>query len=238
MVTIILSTIDRLIADRRSSSVRSSPLRKSFYLALIAFAPFALAQNTGVAVLSGTGMVYLNGGQLSNSNAVVAGDVIQTKDNGTATINGPGGSVAIEPNSIVRFQGQSVALDRGQISIGTGQSLTVNARDFKITPISNDWTQFYVTRSGGSINIIARKNDVTINCGSSGSDRVKEGQQISRLDADNCGLVANKAAGAPTAARGPILTSGTAKWVALGAGGALAAWSLSHSDDPVSPAIP
>jgi hypothetical protein len=218
--------------------VRSLRLQKSLCFVLIALTPLVLAQNTGVAVLSGTGMVYLNGGQLSNSNAVVAGDVIQTKDNGTATINGPGGSVAIEPNSIVRFQGQSVALDRGQISIGTGQSLTVNARDFKITPVSNDWTQFYVTRTGGSINVMARKNDVTINCGSSSGERVREGHQISRLDADNCGLLANKGAGAPTAARGPILTSGTAKWIALGTGGALAAWSLAHSDDPVSPAIP
>jgi len=196
--------------------------------------PFAFAQTTGVAVLSGTGSVYLNGGLLSNSNAVVSGDVIQTKDNGTAAINGPGGSVAIEPNSIVRFQGQSVALDRGQISVATGQSLTVNARDFRITPVSNEWTQFYVTRTGGSINVMARKNDVTINCGSSGSDRVKEGQQISRLDADNCGLIA-KAAGAPTAAHGPILTSATAKWAALATGGALTIWSLSHDDDPVSP---
>ncbi len=214
--------------------MRRSLLQELICLALIAVSPFAFAQTTGVAVLSGTGTVYLNGGQLSTSNAVVAGDVIQTKDNGTATINGPVGSVAIEPNSIVRFQGQSVALDRGQISIGTGQSLSVNARDFRITPVSNDWTQFYVTRTGGSINIIARKNDVTINCGSSGTDRVKQGQQISRLDADNCGLIA-KGVGAPTAARGAILTSGTAKWIALGTGGALAAWSLSHSDNPVSP---
>jgi len=214
--------------------VRRSLLQKSVCLALTVLSPFAFAQTTGVAVLSGTGSVYLNGGLLSNSNAVVSGDVIQTKDNGTAAINGPGGSVAIEPNSIVRFQGQRVALDRGQISVATGQSLTVNARDFRITPVSNEWTQFYVTRTGGSINVMARKNDVTINCGSSGSDRVKEGQQISRLDADNCGLIA-KAAGAPTAAHGPILTSATAKWAALATGGALTIWSLSHDDDPVSP---
>jgi hypothetical protein len=217
--------------------VRRSLLQQCVCLALTVLSPFAFAQTTGVAVLSGTGSVYLNGGLLSNSNAVVTGDVIQTKDNATAAINGPGGSVAIEPNSIVRFQGQSVALDRGQISIGTGQGLTVNARDFRITPASNEWTQFYVTRAAGSINVIARKNDVTINCGSSGSDRVKEGQQVSRLDADNCGLIA-KAAGAPTAAQGPILTSATAKWAALATGGALAAWSLSHSDDPISPDAP
>jgi len=217
--------------------VRGSLLQKWLCLALAAMSPLALGQTTGVAVLSGTGNVYLNGGLLSNSNAVVAGDVIQTKDSGTAAVNGPAGSVAIEPNSVVRFQGKSVALDRGQIAVGTGQSLTVNARDFRITPVSNDWTQFYVSRTGGSITVVARKNDVTINCGTSSAERVKEGHQITRLDADNCGLIA-KTSGAPTAARGPVLTSGSAKWIALGVGGSLAAWSLIHSDDPVSPASP
>lgn len=216
--------------------MRESAFRKSVCLLLVVLAPFAFAQNTGVAVLNGSGTIYLNGGALSASNAVVAGDVIQTKDNGTATINGPAGSILIEPNSTVRFQGQSIALDRGQISVATGKGFSVNTRDFHITPVSSDWTQFYVTRTGGSINIVARKNDVTVNCGSSASERVKEGHQISRLDADNCGLA--KAGGAPTAAQGPILTSSTAKWSALAIGGGLTMWSLLHSDDPVSPAGP
>ena len=213
-----------------------SAFHNSVCLLLLVLAPFTLAQNAGVAVLSGSGAVYLNGSQLSNSNAVVTGDVIQTKENGTATINGPGGSILVEPNSIVRFQGQSVALDRGQISVATGRALSINARDFRITPVSNDWTQFYVTRTAGTINVITRKNDVTVNCGPSGSDRVKEGQQISREDADNCGLATRN--GAPAAAKGPILASDKAKLAALATGGGLAAWSLLHSDDPVSPAIP
>ncbi len=233
--------------------VRRFELQKCVCLVLVVLAPFAFAQDAGVAVLSSTGPVFLNGGQLSNSNAVVSGDVIQTKESGTATINGPGGSIAIEPNSIVRFQGQSIALDRGQVSIGTGKGLSVNTRDLHIVPVSNDWTQYYVTRNSGTISIVARKNDVTVSCGASdrgdgtdkagrsgkgnGPERVKEGQQTSREDADNCGLITRKA-GAPTAAKGPILTSGTAKWVALGAGGALAGWSLGHGDDPVSPAGP
>jgi hypothetical protein len=217
--------------------VHRSAFKKSVCLLLVVFTPVLFAQNSGVAVLTGSGTVYLNGGQLASSNAVVAGDVIQTKENGTATVNGPGGSILIEPNSIVRFQGQSIALDRGQISVATGKSISVNARDFRITPVSSDWTQFYVTRTGGSINIVARKNDVTVNCGTYGSDRVKEGQQISRDDADNCGLIA-KGSGAPTAAQGPILTSGVAKWSALAVGGGLTIWSLAHGDDPVSPAIP
>ena len=214
-----------------------SAFKKSVCLLLVVFTPVLFAQNSGVAVLTGSGAVYLNGGQLSNSNAVVAGDVIQTKDNGTATVNGPGGSILIEPNSIVRFQGQGIALDRGQVSVATGKGLSVNARDFRITPMSNDWTQFYVTRTGGSINIVARKNDITVSCGAYGSDRVKEGQQISREDADNCGLMA-KGSGAPTAARGPFLTSNAAKWSALAVGGGLTIWSLAHGDDPISPTLP
>jgi hypothetical protein len=216
--------------------VRSSVLQRCICLVVFGLVPVAFAQNTGVAVVNSTGSVFLNGAQLSNSNAVTAGDIVQTKETGTATINAPGTSIAVESNSILRVQGQSVALDRGQISVATGNGLSVNARDFKITPATNNWTQFYVTRSGGTINIIARKNDVTVNCGS-GSDTVKEGHQLSREDADNCGLIA-KRAGAPTAAKGAILTSGYAKWVALGTGGGLAAWSLAHGDDPVSPDKP
>ena len=216
--------------------MRSSAFQRRICMVLIVLVPVAFAQTANVAVVNSTGPVFLNGAQLSNSNAVVAGDIVQTKENGTAAINGPGSSIAVEPNSILRFQGQSVALDRGQISVATGNGLSVNARDFKITPVSNNWTQFYVTRSGGTIGIVARKNDVTVNCGS-GSTTVKEGNELTREDADNCGAVAKKA-GAPAAAKGPILTSNTAKWVALGTGGALTIWSLAHSDDPVSPDKP
>ena len=221
----------------RSIFVHKSVFQRFVCLFLVTLCPFVFAQDAGVAVLSGTGTVFLNGGQLSNSNAVMPGDVIQTKENGTATINGPGGSVMVESNSIVRFQGQSIALDRGQISVATGKGMSVNARDFRIVPVSNNWTQFYVTRSGGTITIIARKDDVTVNCGSSQGERVKEGHQITREDADNCGLVVTRG-GAPTAARGPILTSAGAKWIALGTAGGLTIWSLAHGDNPVSPSGP
>ena len=67
---------------------------------------------------------------------------------------------------------------------------------------------------------------------------MKEGHEFTREDADNCGMLATKG-GAPAAAKGPILISGTAKWAALGVGGALTIWSLAaHTDDPVSPDMP
>lgn len=195
------------------------------------------AQNTGAAVIYATGSVYVNGSSLTNSGAVTAGDVIQTKDNGAANINAQGSSVVVDSNSIVRFKADGIALDRGGISVATGKAMPVSARDFRITPVSNDWTEYYVTRSGGSIGIIARKNDVTVNCGSSSNTRVREGQQISRVDSDNCGAAA-KLGGATPAAKGPVITATRAEYAAIAAGTGVTLWILLQDDDPVSPDKP
>src|SRR5690348_4067859 len=194
------------------------------------------AQEAGTAVLFGTGSVYLNGAQVSNSSAVSGGDVIQTKENGAANINAPGSSIVIESNSIVRYRADGFALDRGNISVATGKGVSVFARDFKITPAAGGWTEFYVTRTNGGIGIIARKNPITVSCGAT-STTVREGQQISREDAANCGLLA-KSNGAPTAAKGPLITSERVGVATAAAGAALAIWAVGQSDDPVSPSAP
>ena len=55
-------------------------LRKIISGCLILLTPCALfAQDTGAAVIYGTGSVFLNGAPLSNSSAVTVGDVIQTR---------------------------------------------------------------------------------------------------------------------------------------------------------------
>jgi len=101
---------------------------------------------------------------------------------------------------------------------------------------AGEWTQFYVTRSSGTIGIIARKGSIMVGCGANTST-VKEGQQISREDAARCGLI-SKGNGAPAAVKGPILNSERVGLGALAAGGIIATWALSHSDDPVSPKDP
>jgi hypothetical protein len=214
-------------------------LRKIVCGFLILFTPFALlAQETGAAVIYGTGSVFLNGAQLANSSAVTVGDVIQTRDNGVANINAPGATVVVESNTIVRFQSGGFALDRGSISVATSKGIGVFARDLRITPVSNDWTEFYVTRASGSIQILARKNDVNVNCGTNSSATVKQGQQISRDDSGDCGVIAKQGTGAPSAARGPILDTRWVEYGGIGAGGALLGWVLLHGDNPVSPSGP
>ncbi len=122
------------------------------------------------------------------------------------------------------------------MKVATGQQMTVNARDLKIEPTAQQWTQFYVTRSGGTITMIALKKDIAVTCGGA-SGTVKEGHQLLRYDADNCGL-ARKGIGMPPAATGPMLTSAPATEAALAVGGGLTVWALWHCDDPVSPDNP
>lgn len=129
-----------------------------------------------------------------------------------------------------------MALDRGAVKVASGQQFSVNARDLKIEPTSKQWAQFYVTRASGTITVIALKNDVSVSCGEA-SVTVKEGHQLSRYDADNCGL-ARKGNQTPAAARGPILTSARATQAAAAVGVGLTVWALWQCEDPVSPDSP
>lgn len=195
------------------------------------------------AVLEGNGTVYINGQQLRfgpdiKSMPVTPGDIVEIKGDGTARVNGLGFGTSAGANTILRLQSSGISLDRGTLLVGTGNASSIFTRDFKITPVSSSWTQFSVTRSSGTIQILALKNDVTVACGTAKPITVKEGQQLSREDAADCGLAQRPGGGAATAAHGPILASPTAKAAALAAGGGLAAWSIVHGDDPVSPSVP
>jgi hypothetical protein len=190
-----------------------------------------------VGMLTGSGSVYVNGEAKDVSTATMVGDVIQTKDTGVATLVATGSSVALQSNTIVRLHSDSLSLDRGTVSVATGKAISVLARDFKIAPVSSSWTQYDVIRSGGTIQILARKNALTVSCGTGAPVTIKEGQEFSASDAANCGVMA-KNAGAPPAATGPIITAATGEKAALVGGGALAAWALTHHDDPVSPDQP
>jgi hypothetical protein len=208
-------------------------------LFLILLTPAAmLAAEGDTAVVYGNGMVYLNGAQLGTTgSAVTNGDVVQTKDTGAANLNAAGSSVVIQSNTIVRFQSGGLALDRGSVTVATGRGLNVFARDFKITPASANWTEFYISRASGVIEVMARKSNITVSCGPNTST-LKEGQQVSRDDAANCGTADKPGAGATPAAKGPILDSQWVQWGGIGAGSALLVWVLTKCEDPVSPSSP
>jgi hypothetical protein len=106
----------------------------------------------------------------------------------------------IQSNTIVRMQTGGLSLDRGSVTVATGNGTSVFARDFKINPASSGWTEFYVSRGSGVIEITARKNGITVRCGPTTST-IKEGQQITRDDAADCGIAQKKPGAIPAAKR-------------------------------------
>src|SRR5579885_2755323 len=191
---------------------------------LIAFLPSMLLAadppNPPAGVVYGTGSVYFDGSQLANSRPILLGDVVETKDLSVAHIDMDGSTAMVQANAIVRFRDGGFALDRGTISMATGKSLKVFARDFEITPTTSDWTQYQVARSAGLIHIAAIKNDVEIKCGAQKATVIKEGHEITRADAQNCGILDKESPGAPDAASGPLLTSPWAEGAGIAAAGA------------------
>jgi hypothetical protein len=211
---------------------------RAIYWMLVFFVPSAaLGADTPAGVIYGNGTVYVNGEQLTNSSAVMVGDVVQTKEAGVAQLNAVGSSMMLQSNTIVRFRDGGLALDRGTVTMATGKGSTVFARDFKISPVSTSWTQFDVIRTSGVIQIFARKGDLSVSCGAGAPVAVKEGHQLSRDDAEDCGLV-QRQGGAAAAAKGPILASPLAEKVGIATAGGLLGWVLFHNDEPVSPFVP
>ncbi|HEY7353868.1 MAG TPA: hypothetical protein VH596_13960 [Terriglobales bacterium] len=204
-----------------------------FLVVLIPLTIFGADMPSGV--IYGTGSVYLDGSLLGNSMPVSSGDVVETKDVSGAHVDLDGSTVMIQSNAIVRVKEGGMALDRGSVSVGTRKSISVFARDFQITPTSSDWTQFEVARSSGLIHISAIKNDVEIKCGAQVPTVIREGHDLTRADAQNCGMVAQDQ-GAPTPMKEPILASPWAKGAGLAAAGSIIGWMLSQTGaEPISP---
>ncbi len=206
---------------------------------LVAILPAAtFASDAPNGVVYGTGAVFLDGSQLASSMPVITGSVVETRDVSVAHIDMNGSTAMVQANAIIRLKDGGVALDRGSVAMATGKSLKVYARDFEITPTKTEWTQFEVVRSGGLIHISALKNDVEIKCGAQAPTIIREGHDLTRADAQNCGLAEKESPGAPAAAHGPLLLSPWAEGAGLAAAGAILGWTLTHGSDPISPDAP
>lgn len=224
--------------EKATISSYSAMLRKLVGLGLALLVPYSLiAQEASAALLHGNGMISVNGTPFKDSTALAAGDVVQTGATGFGYISSSGSSATIESNSIARIRPSGISLDHGSVSVATSKGTNVFARDYKIAPATSQWTEFYVTRSDGAIQVLARKGEVTVSCGGN-TATVREGQEVSRNDAPDCGVDPPAQGGAPAAAKGPILDSKVAQYTALGVGAGLTIWVLAHSDNPLSPSIP
>lgn len=212
-------------------------LRKLLCLMMIAVLPASLlAADSGAAMLYAKGTAWLNGGTVPRSSAIFPGDLIQTKTNSVANINAAGSNVVIVADSLVKFEGSALSVEHGGVSVATSKKMSTRTGDVSIAPASDAWTQYEVVEKDGTVQIIARKGDVSVG-DDTGTATLSQGQQTTR-DESSQKAEKKKKAGAVPAAGGSILDSRPVLYGGIGAAGVLTVLILREGDEPVSPAAP
>jgi hypothetical protein len=215
-------------------------------LPMMVVLPISLfADDTGAAILRSNPGVLLNKSPAPGSSALFPNDFVETPQKAVARIEAIGYSADINPETMVRFEGDELYLEHGSLSVNTSRGLRVRVGCLTVTPVNNDWTHYDVKDVDGKVEVSALKSDVYIESRSSkpeqakqsdhGRSIVREGEQKSRDE--KCGKAAPETSGA-IAGKGAILNSPYVKWSAVGIVGFLLCVGVCHGDDPISPAHP
>ncbi len=217
-----------------------SAFRRIVSCLLLLIVPASLwAADSGAAMLYANGAAWLNGSHVPNSSAIFAGDLVQTRIGGAANIHAPGSSITVLSESLVQFEGGSLKVEHGGVSVSTSRGVSTTAGDVRVAPASNAWTEFNVTDIDGTVRIAARKGDLTVT-DDDGTVTLAQGQETTRDEQPSDNKKKKKrGAGAVPAAGGGVLNSPIAIGIGAGVVGGITIWVLSRGDDvAVSPAIP
>ncbi len=192
------------------------------------------AADTTAAMLYANGPAWLNGASVPKSSAVFTGDLIQTRTDSVANIKATGSNIMVHSDSLVQFEGQSLKLEHGAMTVGTSKSVTAEIGDVTVKPASAQWTEFRVKDVDGTVQIAANKGDLIVTDAAGQSTTVAQGQETTREDSE-AGKHRRKSGGAVPGAQGSVLNSPYA--IAIGAGivGGVTTWVLIQGDEPASP---
>ena len=210
---------------------------------LILFPGSLFAADSNAAMLYTSGPAWVNGTHVPRpSSAIFSGDLLQTRSDSVANINQPGSTVQVLSDSLVQFEGNSVKIDHGGVTVSTSKGMATTAGDVKVAPASSAWTEFNVTDVDGTVRIAARKGDVRVSDGKE-TVTLAQGQETTRDESsDNSSHKTRgknrKQSGATAGASGGILNSPVAIGIAGAAALGITTWVLIKNDDPASPAKP
>ncbi|MFI5113993.1 MAG: hypothetical protein ACHP7J_02530 [Terriglobales bacterium] len=196
-----------------------------------------LAADAASAMLYTNGAAWLNGSAVPKSAAVFSGDLVQTQSDSTANISAAGSSVMVGSDSLVKFQGPTVAIEHGTVRVATSRGLATTAGEVTVKPAGNGWTEFQVTDVNGQVQIAASKGDLTIQ-DQQGTTTLAQGQQTTRDDTsqdEKKKKHRRNGTGAAPAAGGGIMSSTKAIIAGSVIVGGVTAWVLLQSDEPMSP---
>ncbi|HTZ98396.1 MAG TPA: hypothetical protein VMB18_18485 [Terriglobales bacterium] len=198
-------------------------MRRFICWGMIVLVPASLLAQTQSAIVHTQGGVWVNGYEAKDASAVFSGDVVETRPGFSATLNLEGSSVLVEPESVVKFQGDAIELDHGGVSVETSTSFKVLVRCITVIPVASEWTQYEVVDMSGSVQVSARTKDVNVKwehgasksslekaVGQQEQGSVHQGEQKKYDESELCGAPPRPNAG----------TLPNPKWIAAGAAGA------------------
>ena len=202
-----------------------------------------IAQDSSRAMLYSSGGVWLNGNPAPNSSAIFLHDLIQTQEQSRARIGADGSEAAIQPDTIVEFEGDQLDLEHGSVQMNTSRAMRVRVDCLTVIPLTQERTRYDVTAVDGRVMVVTYDHDVKIHYHGAAVRRSKQafsdvtvhlGEQVTREE--RCGADAKLAR--PLAANGAILNSPWAIGAGMAAISLLTCWALCRGDDPVSPSKP
>jgi hypothetical protein len=186
------------------------------------------------------GTALINGNSIARSSALFSGDLVQTNADSVANINATGSSVLVLNDSLIQYEGSTLKLEHGGVTISTSKLMATRAGGVTVSPAAGVWTEFEVRDVDGRVQIAARKGDLTIS-DNTGTTTLAQGEQTTRDDSQSQKEEKKKnrrVAAAAIPAWGGALDSPWAVGIGAGLIGTGVVWVLVKSDDPVSPAIP
>ena len=219
--------------------MNTSVLRQSICWLMIAMFPASLmaADANSAAMLYSKGEAWVNGSAAPRSSAIFPGDLIHTNPDSVVNINASGSNVMILADSMVKFDGNAVSVEHGSVTVATSKGMATHVGDVTISPVSANWTEFEVTDVNGSVQIMARKGDVSINDGQE-TTTLAQGQQTTRDENTESSRRRKAGGGAAAAAAGSVLDSPIAIGVGAAAIGGVLTWVLLQGDEPLSKSTP
>jgi len=188
-----------------------------------------VGQDSASAMVYANGPAWVNGTEIPKSVAVFPGDILETKQDSSANIGASGSSVMVLSDSLVKYEGPSVAVDRGSVRVSTESGFMAHACEVKAKPANLTPTQYQFTHNDGHVTVLAIQGDVTVD-DNGDSKTVQEGQQITRED--GCEAAKER--------REPALpyNSPTARYIGAVTIGVILIWLLWPDNDDMSPACP
>lgn len=209
-------------------------LRNLLCCVMIVVLPASLfAADADAAMLYAGGSTWLNGSPVPRSSAVFPGDLVQTNRDAAANINAAGSSVVIASDSLIKFEGNTVSLEHGTVTVASARRMSARVGNVTVAPVSDAWTEFDVNEGDGTVRIAARKGDLTVSDGDD-TRTLSQGQQTTREKKKK----RRRAGGAIPPGGGAILDSPFAVWLGVGAVGGVVLWVLLQGDDPLSTDTP